>query len=89
MFEKIKLKREISKLNVLIVSNDSQAMYDLAIIYLDGSIIKKDEKAAYDLLNRSAKLGNIQAKAYLLSNKLTNCVNIGAKAVDDIIATIK
>lgn len=50
MFEKIKLKNRIIQLKKLIAIGDLQAMYDLAIIYLDGAIIKKDEKQAYALL---------------------------------------
>lgn len=42
MFEKYKLKKRIKQLNSKIALGDLQAMYDLAMIYLDGSSIKKD-----------------------------------------------
>lgn len=89
MFEKLKLKKKIKLLEKNIATGDTQAMYDLAMIYLDGTIIKKDVERATKLLQKAADEGNIQAKTYLISNKIMNGAVIGAKAVSDIIGVFK
>ncbi len=88
MFEKMKLKKKIKLLEREVSMGDSQAMYELAMIYLDGTVIKKDEEKAIKLLKQAANEGNLQAKTYLVSNKIMNSAIIGAKAVSDIIQTI-
>ena len=51
MFEKLRLKRKIKLLNKRIDNeNSDDARYELAMIYLDGTIIQKDEKQAVKLL---------------------------------------
>lgn len=89
MFEKYKLKKEIKQLNRQIAMGDAQAMYDLAMIYLDGSVIKKDERQAYSLLQQASNIGHIQAKTYLVSKKVSDSVVIGAKAFSDIQSLFK
>lgn len=89
MLEKMKLKKEIKRLNKQIDAGDVQAMYDLAMIYLDGSIIKKDETKAYSLLQKAANLGHIQSKTYLVSKKITDGIAVGAKAFSDIQSIFK
>ena len=89
MFEKHKLKKKIKQLNKQIEMGDLQAMYDLAMIYLDGTIIKKNEKQAYSLLQQAADAGHIQSKTYLVSKKVSDSVVIGAKAFSDIQSIFK
>lgn len=89
MFEKIKIKKEIKKLNILVANGNTQAMYDLAMIYLDGTIIKKDAKKAHSLLVQASNNGHLQAKTYLLSNKIIDGAITGAKAINDIVNILK
>ncbi|MDE6104815.1 MAG: SEL1-like repeat protein [Clostridia bacterium] len=89
MFEKRKLKKRIKQLNKEIENGNLQSMYDLAMIYLDGTIIKKDEKAAVSLLQTAADAGHIQSKTYLISKKLSDSAVIGAKAISDIQSLFK
>lgn len=90
MFEKIKLKRKISKLNKEIINNNSDdARYELAMIYLDGTILKKDESAAIQLLNDASAHGHLKSKVYLSSNKLSKIVNAGIDAVKSFIEEVK
>jgi len=89
MFEKLKLKKKTKQLKKSIAMGDLQAMYDLAMIYLDGTIIKKDEKQAYALLQQAADAGHIQSKTYLISKKVGDSVVIGAKAFSDIQSIFK
>ena len=84
MFEKFKLKRKIKSLEKSVAKGDDQAMYDLAMIYLDGTIIKKEEAKAIELLQQSANRGNIQAKTYLLTNKVTKGAKVVGKAIADL-----
>ena len=42
----MKLKKKIKLLEREVSMGDSQAMYELAMIYLDGTVIKKDEEKA-------------------------------------------
>ena len=60
-------------------------MYDFAMIYLDGSIIKSDRNKGYALLRQAAEQGYIQSKTYLISDKLMSGAAVSAKAVGDII----
>lgn len=89
MFEKRKLKKQIKMLTKQVENGDLQAMYDLAMIYLDGTIIKKDYEKAMSLLKFAADQGHIQSKTYLMSSKLVNSATIGAKALSDIIDIFK
>ncbi len=89
MFEKHKLKKKIKQLNNQIEMGDLQAMYDLAMIYLDGTIINKNDKQAYSLLQQAADAGHIQSKTYLVSKKVSDSVVIGAKAISDIQSIFK
>ncbi len=89
MFEKHKLKKKIKQLNNQIEMGDLQAMYDLAMIYLDDTIINKNEKQAYSLLQQAADAGHIQSKTYLVSKKVNDSVVIGAKAISDIQSIFK
>lgn len=89
MFEKYKLKRRIKQLNKQIKIGNTQAMYDLAMIYLDGTIIKKDEQQAYFLLQQASNNGHIQAKAFLVSKKISDSVAISARAFTDIQSIFK
>lgn len=89
MLEKYTLKKKIKQLKRQITSGDLQAMYDLAMIYLDGTILKKDEKQAYYLLQQSATAGHIQSKTYLISKKVSDSMVIGAKAFSDIQSIFK
>lgn len=84
MFEKRKLKKKIKLLNKEVANGNTQAMYDLAMIYLDGTIIAKDEITAYKLLQTAADKGHLQAKTYLISQKISQTAIIGAKAISDI-----
>lgn len=85
MFEKLKLKRKIKELEKQIsIYDDNQARYDLAMIYLEGTIIKKDEKKAFQLLQTAANNGHIKAKAVLISNKALDIFNTGMDALNDI-----
>ena len=85
MFEKCKLKRKISKLKKEIdLTNNNDARFELAMIYLDGSILKKDEKQAFDLLKTASKNGHLKAKAFLFSNKALEVFNRSMDALDDI-----
>lgn len=84
MFEKYKLKKKIKQLNKQVATGDSQAMYDLAMIYLDGTVLKKDSDQAYRLLQQAADAGHIQSKTYLISQKISKAVVVGAKAITDI-----
>lgn len=84
MFEKFKLKRRIKSLEKSVADGDAQAMYDLAMIYLDGTIIKKNEVKANKLMNQSADRGNIQAKTYLLTNKVAKGASVVGKAIADL-----
>ena len=47
MFDKFKLKRQINKLKKEVNKENSQAMYDLAKIYLETSLIKTDKQNNY------------------------------------------
>ena len=90
MFEKCKLKRQISRLKKEIsVNNDDDARYELAMIYLDGSIIKKDERAALSLLETASRNGHAKSKAYLLSNKALKVFNTSIDALKSIIDVLK
>ncbi len=90
MFEKLKLKRKIKLLNKRIDNeNSDDARYELAMIYLDGTIIKKDEKQAIQLLQTASRNGHPKAKAYLFSNKALTALNQGLDAINMIIKTIK
>ena len=89
MFEKLKLKRKINILKKQIASGNLQSMYDLAMIYLDGTIIKKNEAEAQKLLQKAAENGHLPSKTYLLSNKIVNCINTGSTAISNIIETLK
>lgn len=85
MFEKFKLKRKIAKLEKQISQqNDDQARYDLAMIYLDGTVIKKDTVKADALLREAAANGHLKSKAALLSGKATDILNTGIDAVNNI-----
>lgn len=84
MFEKIKLKKEIKKLKKEVDKENPQAMYDLAKIYLETSLIKTNKEEALNLIKKSANLGNVQAKAYLTINKISKGVDISIKAFSDI-----
>lgn len=84
MFEKCKLKKKIRLLNKDISNGDLQAMYDLAMIYLEGTVIKKDEQKAVQLLQTAANHGHLQSKTFLVSKKIGESVVIGAKAISDI-----
>lgn len=88
MFEKLKLKRRISYLKKQIKNNDDDARYELAMIYLDGSIIKKDEKQALALLKTASNNGHLKSKAYLISNKAFDVINLGINAIDSIRQTL-
>ena len=59
MFEKYKLNKKIKFLKKEVAVGNLQAMYDLAMIYLDGTIIKKDEKQAIELLQTAANQGHM------------------------------
>ncbi|MCM1297188.1 MAG: SEL1-like repeat protein [Muribaculaceae bacterium] len=89
MFEKRKLKKQIKILKKEVAAGNLQAMYDLAMIYLDGTILKKDEEAAYSLLRQAADEGHIPAKTYLVSKKLSDGAAIGAQAISDLQAIFK
>ncbi len=89
MFEKSKLKKQIKVLTNQVEKGDLQAMYDLAMIYLDGTIIKKDYDKAMSLLKIAADKGHFQSKTYLMSNKLLNSATVGAKALSDILDIFK
>ena len=90
MFEKCKLKRKISKLKKQInLNNDDDARFELAMIFLDGSILKKDEKSALELLKTAAENGHLKAKAFLLSNKALLVFNRGVDALEEIKKIIK
>lgn len=89
MFEKHKLKKRIKLLNKQIAAGDLQAMYDLAMIYLDGTAIKKNSEKAYCLLQQAADAGHIQSKTYLISKKISDGALIGAKAISDIQSILK
>lgn len=84
MFEKIKLQKKIKLLKRDIANGNLQAMYDLAMIYLDGTVIKKDEQQAIELLQNAANQGHLQSKTYLVSKKISSSFVIGAKAISDI-----
>ena len=84
MFEKLKLKLKIKKLEKQAKAGDDQAMYDLALIYLDGTIIKSNKQRANELMKHAAEKGNLQAKTYLISNKISKGADIVSKAVSDI-----
>ncbi len=84
MFDKLKLKRKICKLKREVNNGNSQAMYDLAKIYLDTSLIATDKEEALVLMQKSASLGNIQAKAYITTNKISKGIDIAIKAINDI-----
>lgn len=90
MFEKLRLKRKIKSLNKRIDNeNSDDARYELAMIFLDGTIIKKDEKQAIKLLQTASKNGHAKSKAYLVSNKALTAFNQGIDAINTIIKTIK
>lgn len=90
MFERLKLKRKIKLLNKRIdIENSDDARYELAMIYLDGTIIKKDEKQAIKLLQTASKNGHTKSKAYLVSNKALAVFNQGFDAINEIIKNIK
>lgn len=90
MFERLKLKRKIKLLNKRIdIENSDDARYELAMIYLDGTIIKKDEKQAIKLLQTASKNGHAKSKAYLISNKALAVFNQGFDAINEIIKNIK
>lgn len=84
MFEKIKIKKTIKQLKKNVEYGDVQSMYDLAMIYLNNNAIKNDKNKAFELLQLAADKGHLQAKTYLLSNKLSKGAVIGAKAISDI-----
>lgn len=88
MFEKLKLKRRISFLKKQIKNNDDDARYELAMIYLDGSIIRKDEKQAMALLKTAANNGHLKSKAFLISNKAIDVISLGINAIDSIRQTL-
>lgn len=89
MFKKRKLKKKIKSLNKEIENGNIEAMYDLAMIYLDGTIIPKDEQKAIPLLQAAADKGHLQSKAYLVSQKISKGAVIGAKAISDLKNIIK
>ncbi len=84
MFEKCKLKKKIKMLKKEISSGNLQSMYDLAMIYLDGSIIRKEEQKAIELLQSAANQGHLQSKTFLVSKKISSSFVIGAKAISEI-----
>ena len=84
MFDKFKLKRKINKLKKEVNKENSQAMYDLAKIYLETSLIKTNKQEALDLMKKAAKLGNFQAKTYLATKKISDGIEIAVKAISDI-----
>jgi tRNA A-37 threonylcarbamoyl transferase component Bud32 len=55
----------ISWYNKAIDGHDTQAMYDLAAMYLDGGLIHRNAAKAKELLSAAAQLGNINAKVRL------------------------
>lgn len=85
MFEKSKLKKEIKRLEGEVESGNAQAMYDLAMIYLNNDLIERDEAKANELLNNAAARGHLQSKTYLITNKIAKTAAIGSNAVDKII----
>ena len=89
MFEKRKLKKRIKKLNQQVAAGDLQAMYDLAMIYLDGTVLKKNSDEAYRLLKQAADAGHIQSKTYLISHKISKVAAVGAQAIADIQSIFK
>lgn len=89
MFEKYKLKKQIKILEKSVNANDFQAMYDLAMIYLDGSLLPKNSDRAMLLLQTAADNGHIPSKTYLITNKIACSVAVGSKAIDEIINTLK
>ncbi len=88
MFEKYKLKKKMKMLQKQVEVNDTQAMYDLAMIYLDGSVILKDKEKAHALLQKAASLGHLLSKTYLISNKVKDSISIGSQAIDEILKVI-
>ena len=84
MFDKLKLKKQIKQLKKEVAKENPQAMYDLAKIYLETTLIKVDKNEALELMKRSAKLGNLQAKSYLVTKKVEKGVDVVAKAISDI-----
>ena len=84
MFEKSKLKKQIKTLEVEVENGNPEAMYELAMIYLDGSVIKSDKKKADELMQKSADLGFAKAKTHILANKITKSMDIVADAISEI-----
>ena len=90
MFKKFKLKRKIVRLKKKVeIYNDDDARYDLAMIYLDGTVLKKDEKQAKTLLEAASNNGHIKSKAFLTSQKALNVFNIGVDAINTMIDSLK
>ncbi len=89
MFEKSKLNKKIKALKKAVENGDTQAMYDLAMIYLDGTIVEKEPEKAFELLQQAADKGHLRAKAYLVSNKIFTGVSNGAKAITEIVKGIR
>ena len=84
MFEKLKLKKKVKQLQKEANNGNTQAMYDLAIIYLENPLVKANKQEADMLMNNAAEQGHLAAKAYLTANKISKGVNIISKAVTEI-----
>lgn len=84
MFEKYKINKRIKQLKKEISNGNAQAMYDLAMIFLNNDNVKRDEKYALELLHNAADNGHLQSKTYLLSMKIGKGAVIGAKAISEI-----
>ncbi|GEM_PF-5720093 len=89
MFDKLKLKRKIARLKKQIEDNNDDARYELAMIYLDGTVLKKDEKQAKKLLETASINGHIKSKAFLTSKKALSAFNIGVDAVNKIVDSLR
>ena len=84
MFKKLKLKKQMKTLQKEVDNGNAQAMFDLAIIYLESTLIKNNFQKGNQLMQQSANLGCISAKTYLTANKITKGVNVVTKAINEI-----
>lgn len=89
LIEKIKLNKQIKNLQKAVNNGDAKSMYDLAIIYRNNFTDKTHIQQANELMKQSANLGYLPAKTYIISGKIGDIATIGARAIDEIIKTVK
>lgn len=82
---KQKNKKYIRKLQQSAENGDNEAMYDLAMIYIDGQIVPKDLDLAKGYLEKSANNGHLPSQIYLKTKNVINSAKNIIKTFDDVL----